>query len=43
MTGRSVSVVTITSVNNDIDLIRPVLPAVAAALATIQPGTVIEI
>jgi predicted nuclease of predicted toxin-antitoxin system len=43
MTGRIVSVVVITSVNNDIDLIRPVLPAVAAALAVTRQGTVVEI
>jgi predicted nuclease of predicted toxin-antitoxin system len=43
MTGRTVSVVVITSVNNDIDLIRPVLPAVAAALAIIPAGDVVEV
>lgn len=43
MDGRSFAVVVIVSVDNDLAQLQPIMPAVAAALATIRPGDVIEV
>ena len=40
--GRPVSVVVLRAPSNAIDDLRPLVPAIAAALATIQPGQVVE-
>lgn len=43
MAGRSIAIVVIASVNNDIALLRLTMPKVIAAIAIIRPGDVIEV
>jgi hypothetical protein len=43
MAGWTVAIVVIVSAANDITQLRPVMPRVAAALAVIHPGEVVEV
>jgi hypothetical protein len=43
MTGRSLAILIIRSVSNDIDDIRPHVPQALAALQSIKPGEVVEV
>lgn len=43
MAGRPLSVVILRAPSNDIDDLKPLVPAIALALTTIKPGTVVEI
>ena len=43
MTGRLVSVLLVRAPSNAIDDLRPLVPAIMVALASIQPGQVVEV
>lgn len=41
--GRPVAVIVLRAPTNDISDLRPLVPAILTALATIRPGTVVEV
>ena len=43
ISGQSVSVLLVRAPSNAIDDLRPLVPAIVAALASIQPGQVVEV